>query len=158
MVELDEGITLRDVKNRTGMSIKFDTPPNIDAINDVFPGVRRDCYVRGIFFAWGDTIYNPSRRTIPMEILAHESVHAIQQEAIGVEKWWDDYLADKAFRFDQELRAHQIEYQKFVEIGYGRTERRRALAFISERLAGPLYGHMTTKDKAKRLIKEFADG
>jgi hypothetical protein len=49
---------------------------------------------------------------MPLEILAHEACHSIQHEQqFGPEAWWDQYLADKRFRFEQELQAHRIEYQ-----------------------------------------------
>jgi hypothetical protein len=152
--EATEEITHELVRSRGKMRIEFAPPPNIDAIEKVFPGVRKDCYVKGIFFAWGNTIFNPSRRPMPLEILAHEACHSIQHEQqFGPEAWWDQYLADKRFRFEQELQAHRIEYQDVLFQGGSRTLRRLQLASISERLAGPLYGKMTTKAKAKEMIR-----
>lgn len=142
-----------DVLSDRGMEMRYEAPPNIRDIDHVFPGVGRQCYIRGIFFCYGNIIYNPSRVKIPRELLAHECVHSIQTERVGgPEKWWHEYLNDRGFRFAQELEAHRIEYQDVVAQGYGRKERRRYIMSCAERLSGPLYGRLVTKAKAKELI------
>jgi hypothetical protein len=144
--------TLADISGH-GMSIKIADPPNIAEIAKVFPIVR-ERWSKGIYFCYGDTIYNPSGRVIPMELIAHECVHSLQQRDAGVEKWWTNYIVSPQYRFRQELEAHRVEYASIVDQGHSRALRRRYLAGISERLAGPLYGNMVRKAEAKRLITE----
>lgn len=146
---------MRTLSNVTGhgMSIVIGDPPNIADIAEVFPMVR-ERRTKGIFFCYGDTIYNPSGRVIPIELIAHECIHSLQQADWGVQFWWARYLTDKQYRFDQELEAHRVEYASFVEQGNNRVFRRRYLAGVAERLAGPLYGNMCKKREAMRLITE----
>lgn len=144
-----------DTLNLSSMTIARTLPPNIDEIDKVFPGVKRDASRRGILFAYGTTIYNPRGLTVPIELIAHECTHANQQIG-GVEKWWKDYLGDKDFRFAMELEAHRVEYRQFVFDHPARAFRRRYMKFCSERLSGPLYGNIVKKDEAKRLILEDA--
>ena len=82
----------------------------------------------------------------------------MQQAAIGgPEKWWNRYLVDKQFRFDQELEAHRVEWRKVCEdFPTNRAMRQMGLREIARRLAGSLYGHMITVDAAKREIKKAA--
>lgn len=145
-----------------GLQIKVEYPPNIDAIDKVFRGVKRDCTRRQIIFTYGLVIYNPSAQPIGLELLAHEAVHTRQQKNPGA--WWDRYLKDKQFRFDQELEAHCVEFEQRALMEPGRHARRRYLAMTAERLAGPLYGNLMKKKAAQAIIKarvwnvEDADG
>lgn len=147
-------ITLETLDNLGQMKIEIAYPPNIDAIDKVFPGVKRDCTRRGIFFAYGPVIYNPSGHVLPIELVAHECVHSIQQDRIGVESWWNQYLDYTPFRFEQELEAHRVEYRQYIADHPGRNFRRRYAAAVAERLSGPLYGRMLKKDAAKQAILE----
>lgn len=132
------------------MNVEYIRPPNFA---DIFKVFGRECCKTGVLFTYGNTLYNPSRVPIPPSLFAHEEVHSRRQLAVlmGPELWWSNYLTDKSFRYTEELIAHQVEYLKATENG-GRAERRRNLAVIAERLASPLYGKMTTKDRAKAAI------
>lgn len=146
-------ITLADVLNCRGMKIEKDLPPNIADIEKVFPGVTARSF-KGIFFAYGNVIYNPSGKVIPPELLAHEMVHSIQTEnACGPERWWLAYLEDKNFRKSVEIEAHRVEYE-YVQLHSNRAFRHRAVKLIPARLAGPLYGNLMTTATARRLITE----
>lgn len=143
MLNLEE---IREAADK--MVIAKAPPPNAGAIEKVFPGVTSG--ERPIFFCYGRVIYNPSGADIPLQIIAHEAVHSLQQKA-SILDWWDDYLYEPQFRYEQELEAHQAEYQFFRMLN-NRHFSRQYLTGIAERLAGPLYGNMTTRTKAKRLI------
>jgi hypothetical protein len=139
-----------------GLELVFEPPPNFDAIVKVFPHVadRR----QPIFYCYGTKVYNPSGSKIPLELCAHEAVHAMQQVDIGgPEEWWKRYLADKAFRFQQELEAHRVEYEQYCLI-HNRHFRRSYIKTCANRLAGPLYGNMATTKEARRLILEASNG
>lgn len=135
------------------MKVIFERPPNYDAVVAAFPAAGGAATV---LFCYGDVIFNPTRVRIPREIMAHEEVHAARQMATGPEAWWARYLTEAPFRFDEELAAHVVEWSAF-RVGVplpGRTARRRALAFIAGRLAGPLYGHVVDVAQAARLLVE----
>lgn len=152
MVETRRYRKLVDVQNHP-MRIVVDFPPNLDEIDAAIPGVKRNA-MNGIYFCYGDIIFNPSGKIISVPLLAHECTHSMQQADIGVEAWWDRYLANKTDRLDFELEAHRVEYEKIVTEGHGRPFRRRYLAGCAERLAGPLYGRMLKKKDAKKLIAQ----
>lgn len=143
-------IRLADVRD-VDMRIVAKPPPNFAEIVKVFPTAVK----KGVLFAYGDTIYNPSDIAIPLQLLAHESVHGAQQRIQGPEQWWHLYLHDKEFCFGEELEAHRVELESYcADVAGGRVERRRYTAMVAERLSGELYGRMTTKAKAMMLLKE----
>lgn len=135
------------------MKISFTYPPNITDVVKVFPAAR----AQGVIFTYGDTIFNPGRVCIPAPLLEHERIHSLRQgtDAIGIEKWWNNYLTSKDFRFEEEVLAHKEEYRCYMESS--RKEQRRALRFISRRLASPLYGSLTSERKARSILLEIHD-
>ena len=130
------------------MKIITSRPPNFEAILKVFPGAANE----GVIFSYGDTIYSPDRAVLPPQLMAHEAVHGQRQLEIGVELWWDTYLVDLGFRYQEELLAHRVEYQELCARHPSRGERRAALRLVAKRLASPLYGRMVTLDKAMEDI------
>ena len=115
------------------MKIVESWPPNIDSIRKVFT------VNRGIVFAYGDTIYNPGGETLSGAVIAHEGVHETQQ-GDDVKGWWERYLVDAHFRFQQELEAHRMEYQVMIASAPSRNFRRLALSHVAKKLSAPLYG------------------
>jgi hypothetical protein len=124
-------------------------PPNYHRILQTFPNAKNP----GVIFAYGDTIYAPGRTSLPPELVAHESVHGERQLAIGVENWWERYLTDPAFRYDEELLAHRAEYRKLCGIAPTRQVRRAGLKMIAKKLAAPLYGCMVTVARAMQDLE-----
>ena len=57
------------------MKIITSRPPNFIDVVTVFPRAAE----RGVIFAFGDTIYNPSNIVITAALMAHESVHGSRQ-------------------------------------------------------------------------------
>lgn len=126
-----------------------DYPPNFAAILAVFPQAATP----GIIFAYGNTIYNPSGYPVSEALRAHEFVHLDRQAALfGAALWWEQYLTNSVFRFDEELLAHRAEYRAHDLSSRG--VRRMILSRLASRLSGPLYGRMCSLQEAKRLIKE----
>ena len=123
-------------------------PPNIAAIRAKF-----NIAGRGVVFAYGSAIYNPVGKELPQSIIRHEEVHLREQKG-DPEEWWDRYIKDKAFRLEQELMAHRMEYITMLqELNFpGRPARRRLVRFIAKKLASPIYGPMIDIDNAKRLL------
>ena len=130
------------------MIVVRDYPPLFDEIDAKFR-VRGK---RGVIFSWGDRIYNPHGVDIPPALMVHEQVHGARQLG-DVEGWWRRYIDDVVFRFNEELLAHQAEYDAMCEAARDRRERRWALKVVANRLAGGLYGSMITKDVARQLLR-----
>lgn len=132
------------------MKIVDGYPPNIDKIKeafDVFPGVM---------FCYGDTIYAPGIDKIPAQLRAHEKVHSVRQLERGVEEWWDLYIKDSGFRFNEELLAHRKEYHTWVALNvrtWKAAQREEALDIVAKRLSGNLYGKMVSLGQAKAAIR-----
>lgn len=129
------------------MKIVKGYPPNYANILAAFPAAAR---MQGVLFCWGDTIYNPQGVTLYEPVLAHEEVHC-RQQGKNPEVWWHRYIIDPQFRFEQELEAHQREYE-VASLRLTRNQRRQVLRGLAHRLSGALYGKMVTKDEASRLI------
>lgn len=140
--------TREDIIDMT-FKVEDKLPPNIEAIEKVFPLCRRP----GVFFAYDDTIFNPSGARVDRWIGAHECVHMVQQQEQrgGVEEWWKKYLEDLPFRFQMELDAHRVEYRDYI-LTANRHERRAYYKIVSQKLAAPLYGNMCKVSTAERYI------
>jgi hypothetical protein len=142
--------------------IRIENPPLIDEIDAAF-------HVRGqpIVFAWGEDIYNPSGGELSPCIVAHEGVHGERQldypapegslynAEQAVTAWWRHYIADPAFRLDEEIPAHVREYEVFCRAA-NRADRRFYLIHVAHKLSSSLYGNLITFGAAKALIKEQA--
>lgn len=129
------------------MKVLYLHPPNFAATNRAFN-------VRGkrVIFAFGSTIYNPRRITIPPELYAHEAVHQERQGADPM-GWWDFYISDPQFRLQEEIPAHQAEYREVCTRGSDPGWRQLAAERIAARLASPLYGSLVGFDDAIRLVR-----
>jgi hypothetical protein len=137
-VRFDSGSWLRAVK------VVNLFPPNYQQINTAFK-------VRGkpVIFCFGAQIYNPMRINVSPALHAHESVHSAQQGS-DPRVWWDRYIADKAFRLEQEIPAHQAEVRHWADNCGGVSE--PCIAEIAERLSSPLYGNIIDYPAAYRLM------
>lgn len=122
-------------------------PPNYANLLGVFgPQIAK------AVFAYGDTIYNPSRAEIGRELYAHERTHCERQLMLGdPATWWETYCRSKQFRFEEELAAHRVEWEAYQTAN--RVTRRMVLKALASRLSGPLYGRLVTLDRAKQLIR-----
>lgn len=134
------------------MRVVVANPPRIDEIDAVF-GVKG----KRVYFAWGDIIYNPMAMDIPRHLIAHEEIHGHRQRVMGVDKWWDRYLTENRFRFEEELWAHVEECRVLAMMhGNGRNARRVALVQTCLRLANNnLYkwDPKLSASKAKQLLR-----
>lgn len=126
-------------------------PPNIDQIAEKFPMAKTNPTV---IFSFGECLFVPSGDDLPQEILAHEMVHCIRQieHPNGVEGWWQDYLTDPEFCYNEELLAHRAEYASIVERHPARPQRRKALRHVAKKLSSALYGKMVTFEQAKKAL------
>jgi hypothetical protein len=123
-------------------------PPNYEAICKRIPYVKKH---PAIIFTYGDTIYSPKVAMLRPDLLAHEGVH-VERQSDPVE-WWNKYLADPAFRLQEELAAYRVQYQYAVK-HYNRKIRRQLLSAIAGDISSPMYGNIITKERAIELITE----
>lgn len=123
-------------------------PPNFDAILAAFPEASRP----NLIFSYGDRIYYRGDAALPPELLAHEKVHCARQLDIGIGAWWERYIAETAFRLDEELLAHRAEYEAARARRGDRNAQARMLHVIAQRLSSPLYGGLLSYPEARRLI------
>lgn len=128
------------------MKIVHDYPPIIDRIREKF------AITETTVFTWGDTVFVPSGNRLGDDVEAHEMIHE-QQQAGDPITWWDKYLEDPEFRFNQELAAYRAQWKYFSK-GKGREQTFRFLNRIASDLSGKIYGNCVDFDKAKKLIKQ----
>ena len=107
-----------------------------------------------MIFAWDGAIWNPDGIPVSVELQAHEGVHCERQGRGFTDcmRWWDRYLQDVGFRYDEELAAHRVEFSTFCRRHENRKRRADYLQKIAERLAGPLYGGVVPVDEARAAI------
>lgn len=127
------------------MKIISGRPPNYQDILRVFPSAQR----MEVIFAYAPDIYAPGGN-VPPQLVVHETVHIERQTAIGVERWWELYLGSSGFRYQEELLAHRAEYRYMIGENASRQHRRGALKIVAKRLCSPLYGQITTLEKAMK--------
>lgn len=102
--------------------------------------------------AYGDTIH--ADKPLAPDIDAHERVHLNQQGYTqrGAAEWFERYLEDPQFRYEQELEAYRIQYRFCAD----RVKDRNQLARIANRLAtllsGEMYGGIGTHAEALKKI------
>lgn len=129
-------------------------PPIYNTLIEHFPIKGKP----GILYAWGDRIYNPSGVTVPEWLIAHEEVHGERQcgDCIGSDSiiaWWQRYIYEPAFRLNEEVPAHQKEWQVVNGMKIPEDTKERYLAMMAHRLSGPLYNHMITDSEAVDVIQ-----
>ncbi len=130
------------------MEIIYSWPPNIKEIRERF-----DLTGKSPIFCYGKFIFNPGRHPLDQPLVIHETVHSFQQDEIGPEAWWRQYMEDKEFRLDQETPAYQQQYKKFCEIIFDSNKRARYLMTIAQDMASPMYGNMIDYPAAMKLIR-----
>lgn len=120
-------------------------PPNRAAIDKVFPNLSR------VIFAYGDVIYNPDNARVDKPMIAHEEVHQVQQDACGIEAWWEAYLRDPQFRLAQEIPAYRRQYQVAKAMMGDKLKPGYAEA-LAKSLSSATYGDCTTYEEALSFI------
>lgn len=122
-------------------------PPNFADIVAVFPRARGE----HVIFSYAPFVYVPSGNELPMHLVKHEEIH-VERQGKDPAGWWEKYLTDMQFRFDEELIAHRAEYKYLSDTLTGSRRREIALNTVSHRLASSLYGNMITIREAKLAL------
>lgn len=128
-------------------------PPNYQAIK------ARLNPPSDIVFAYGDHIYSPDGRNIPLHLISHELVHLDQQKKYpgGPEAWWNRYLEDPKFRLSQEVEGLAMQYKFFCKRQHDRNKQFMALTSVATDLSSATYGTMVSMLEAKKLIRAAAE-
>lgn len=123
-------------------------PPNIEKIRAAL-----DISKVQPVFTYGDTMYNPYRHKVDRALEAHEETHVRQQAAIGVEAWWERYLAEPEFRASQEIAAYRAHLRGMRKL----TRDGKYIAWLvnewASSLCGAMYGGCVTHGEALRRIR-----
>ena len=130
--------------------IRIERPPNFDEIVKVFPKAAD----KGVLFAYGEDIFNPSNVSIPTWIAAHEYKHCARQFLSSPEAWWQQYLTDQEFRYREELIAHNAEM--IEAIGLAKRDR-NVYAKILDRTARRVVAHLYNYDPPKSYRQAMID-
>jgi hypothetical protein len=128
-------------------------PPNFDKIVAVLP----DAAQSGVMFAYDGKVYWPGGKgPLTRELNDHEAVHLERQKHQGLDSWWEQYLTDVNFRYNEELLAHRAEYRTFCKRHINPIKRHQFLRQIAKRLASSLYAAGLTDERAAIEI-QFGD-
>lgn len=130
------------------MRVVNSTPPNYAELAQLFP-LALERYVP--LFPYGDTLYNPSGRDIPEDVMIHEEVHRRQQGEYP-EVWWTRYAHDREFRLDQELEAYAAQYQ-WIRRSYPYSALVDAMFEFADNLSSPLYRLDLSFGEAEALLR-----
>lgn len=135
------------------MKIVIAKPPVWEEANKLF---KLEQLGLGVIFTYGDTIYNPFNIVVTADLIAHESVHAEQQEhnETCAKLWWKRYIADPAFRVSQEGAAYHAQYKCICRQHKDRNARARWLHTLSTQFSGPFYDKAVTHSDAMKLIRD----
>lgn len=109
-----------------------------------FPSADFD---KGVIITYAPYIF--SKGPLSHSLVAHELTHVRQQRFPFF--WWFAYILSKRFRFNQELEAHRAEYNAITGT-LNNFNKRMSLLAIADRLSGPLYNNMVSKEEARSLI------
>lgn len=139
------------------MVIHQTRPPNYAQIEKAFPAIKGQ---RGVVYTYGGIIFNPDGMPIDEPLGFHEATHSMQQEKLGngtkgPEKWWNRYIRDPQFRYEQELEAYRNQFRRFCELHTHRDKRAIFLNRIASDLSSPQYGSVVTLSEAKEAIRSF---
>lgn len=102
-------------------------------------------------FTHGHTIH--SKHPMEQHLVEHERTHAKQQSDYGVIEWWDRYLEDDDFRYEQELEAYQVQYKWIKKHIKNRNDAFKLLRMIAKDLSGPMYGNICSYQTALTKIR-----
>lgn len=132
------------------MEIVHGYPPNYGDIATAF-NIKDN---ENVVITYGNQLFVPGGKKIIIDkqLLKHEETHARQQLAMGIEEWWERFIADPGFRLSQELEAYREQYRAMASL---RPQKRTGyLTHIAKDLSGEIYGNMITFEEAIKIITE----
>lgn len=129
----------------TKVDVKYSTdkPPVWDKLVEQFnPNWERTAV------AYGDTIH--AKYDLPKDVDVHERIHLRQQgyTKAGAKKWYEKYLKDPTFRYEQELEAYREQYKYLSTTIKDRNELARKAYALATTLSGEMYGALVNRTQA----------
>ena len=128
------------------------TPPK----NGIYEKAKKKWNVDfdSVVFTYGDTIH--CKHGLSKDLFVHERTHVRQQAKYkgGPKAWWERYLEDDQFRYDQELAAYKVQYRWVKEHVKDRMEAFRLLRHFASSLSGEMYGSLVSYQEASIAIKK----
>jgi hypothetical protein len=124
-------------------------PPNWDQIVAAFPQAATR---KGVLFAHGEDIYNPSDVYVTQALHVHEAKHCARQFQ-RADAWWDRYIADPEFRYEEELLGHAEELKVHMSTLRDRNARYRALSSVAFRLVSDLYNYVPRRSYKQAMAQ-----
>lgn len=133
------------------MKISFSKPPIYKEACELF-GIKDG---DPVIFTFGSIIFNPSNVNLTPDLMAHEAVHGRQQQMDPdvANVWWKRYLADPAFRIEQEVEAYATQYAVLCGKIKDRNTRARILFQLASHLSGTIYGSAISHSEAMKKIR-----
>lgn len=129
------------------MKVSALPPPNWEYLQKKF---GFESWEKGPIVTYGDTAHF-HKGGMPPDLHIHEEVHVRQQAAMGVEKWFNQYLIDPAFRLDQEVEAYRCQKDYIVDNVMNHKKRTLKIDFIHECMV-KMYDGMVSLEDARRLV------
>lgn len=129
------------------MQIVKSYPPNHSQILQYFN------HPKDAVFAYSDTIYNPSGKDIPQDVIVHEEVHEKQMKGWLPDAWWTKYLIDCDFRKQAEVEAYAVQYQ-WVKDRVPNRVAKLCLHDLASNLSS-LYSLGISYSQAETLIRKY---
>lgn len=130
------------------MKIVEDYPPNYELIKLALGDQPK------ALFCYGDTIYNPSKRTVTPDLEAHEMIHQ-EQQGSDIDGWYARYVTDREFRLEQEIHAYGRQWLFAKE----HVQDKKLLEWVKENMAfalsGESYGSLITYVEAESKIRNY---
>lgn len=130
-----------------GVNIVNEKPPVYERCKEQF-GIDWD---KGIVITYGANVHT-KEKVLPSDLIVHESVHVRQQLEYGVEKWWDKYFTDPAFRKSQEVEAYQAQGRFLKKILTDRNKLHTVFHKIATNMV-QFYGDIFTYSEAMGILK-----
>ena len=128
------------------MKFSYECPPIYERLHKQF-GVE---WEDGVVIAYGDTIH--CVRPLTPDLWVRENVHGEQQKVMGPEAWWERYLIDTRFRYEQEVQAYR-EQMKFLKVAVKDRNQRFSIKHrLALDLSGPMYGKLCTYAEAMFIL------
>lgn len=126
-----------------------DNPKFFPLLKLFFPNANPETTV----VTFGNKVY--CKGDMPPDLWEHEITHCKQQgyNSISAMRWWQKYIVDKKFRFEQELEAYRNQY-RYAKKHYSRNEAFKLLRRIAGDLSGPLYNNLVSYQEAYDLIQK----
>lgn len=137
-------------KRKEKVELVIGLPPIFDWAKKHFPNIDEKTTI----FSYGNKIYAPQE--LPDHLWAHELVHCKRQgySESGAKKWWDKYVADLDFRYNEEVLAYREQYKFFKERCKDRNKVFNFGRLLANELSSPLYGNLADFKTAHNHITD----